>query len=217
MLYGIAVRMVGLMRLHKESTYDLPLDATPDQVVEAESARRTFWLIIHHEVHVAAGTDRPTGFSGSDITARLPCDEDSFSFGTFVPTEARCVLAGTAAQVEAGAQSEPTPSLFATLVRAGSYFGAAARYGCKTDHPDSLPPWMPGSECAHLLAHLYAPTLIFRSADRTYLRQTTHSRLRWKNGRNPFHLGIASLSRTCEGIELMVPTWVSYVARSFFV
>lgn len=42
---GIAVRMVGIMRLHREETYDLLPDATPDAVVDSEVARRTFWSI----------------------------------------------------------------------------------------------------------------------------------------------------------------------------
>jgi hypothetical protein len=46
---GIAVRMAGVLRLHREETFRLPPSASPDEVVKAESGRRTFWVIQNHE------------------------------------------------------------------------------------------------------------------------------------------------------------------------
>jgi hypothetical protein len=46
---GIAVRMAGVLRLHREETYKLAPDATADDIVHSESARRTFWVIQNHE------------------------------------------------------------------------------------------------------------------------------------------------------------------------
>lgn len=46
---GVAVRMAGVLRLHREETYLLATDAPADDVVQAESARRTFWVIQNHE------------------------------------------------------------------------------------------------------------------------------------------------------------------------
>lgn len=46
---GIAVRMAGILRLHREETYRLPEGSTADDVVKAERGRRTFWVIQNHE------------------------------------------------------------------------------------------------------------------------------------------------------------------------
>jgi hypothetical protein len=41
MYMGIACRMAGQLRLHREETYRLPPDALPEEVIAAEGARRT--------------------------------------------------------------------------------------------------------------------------------------------------------------------------------
>ncbi|KIW20115.1 hypothetical protein PV08_00690 [Exophiala spinifera] len=41
MQMGIAVRMAGILKLHRESTYDLPDSATAEERIASESARRT--------------------------------------------------------------------------------------------------------------------------------------------------------------------------------
>ena len=41
MQMGISVRMAGLLKLHRESTYSLPPNATPEECIASESARRT--------------------------------------------------------------------------------------------------------------------------------------------------------------------------------
>ncbi len=42
---GISSTMAGMLRLHREDTYALPPDAAPDDVVRAEEARRTLWMM----------------------------------------------------------------------------------------------------------------------------------------------------------------------------
>jgi hypothetical protein len=37
--------VAGILRLHREETYELPCEATPDAIVDSEVARRTFWPI----------------------------------------------------------------------------------------------------------------------------------------------------------------------------
>jgi hypothetical protein len=46
---GVAVRMAALLKLHREETYQLAADASADQIVRAESARRSFWMIQSQE------------------------------------------------------------------------------------------------------------------------------------------------------------------------
>lgn len=37
--------VAGLLRLHREETYNLPANATTEEIVKAEIARRTFWVL----------------------------------------------------------------------------------------------------------------------------------------------------------------------------
>jgi hypothetical protein len=41
----IDVAVASILCLHREETYSLPPDATADEVVDSEMARRTFWII----------------------------------------------------------------------------------------------------------------------------------------------------------------------------
>ncbi|GAA6048766.1 hypothetical protein JCM3770_003953 [Rhodotorula araucariae] len=70
MLMGIAARIAGLLCLHKEATYVLPEDAPPEHVIQAEVARRTFWLIASQE-DLTSGRSRQAPFAISDIDAFL--------------------------------------------------------------------------------------------------------------------------------------------------
>lgn len=122
---GIAIRMAGLLRLHREETYRLPDHATANQIVDAEVARRTFWMLENYE-NLHSGYSSPISFSYQDITVLLPCDERDFSFGV-IPSE-RAALMGTpaAAEHEASTRSK-SRSLFATLIQAHNLWGQVAR------------------------------------------------------------------------------------------
>lgn len=177
---GVAVRMASILRLHREETYALPAHASAEQVIRAESARRTFWMI-HSQENLQAGYSSPAPFPPEDITARLPCDEHAFAFG--VPAVARSVLQGTASalqQQQALSASSPTtdPSanaspppppltstnqcLFATLIQTHTLWGHVARRACRADLKASraalttapLPPWDPESEYHVLVQQL---------------------------------------------------------------
>lgn len=39
------MEVAGILRLHREETYNLPPDATTDEIVDSETARRTFWVL----------------------------------------------------------------------------------------------------------------------------------------------------------------------------
>ncbi|KAF1809996.1 hypothetical protein P152DRAFT_145483 [Eremomyces bilateralis CBS 781.70] len=141
---GIAVRMAGLLRLHREETYILPQGASADEVVNKERARRTFWVIQNHD-NLYTQQHLPVSFAKSDITTLLPGEENDFAFGR-VPPE-RAALEGTSpAQRKRSLTSLPTRSLFATLIQAHDLWGMIARdaYGDTHDSPtlDSNP-WEP--------------------------------------------------------------------------
>ncbi|CAK7223802.1 hypothetical protein SCUCBS95973_005304 [Sporothrix curviconia] len=126
---GIAVRMAGMLRLHREETYRLPAhleaDQVVDAVVDAERARRTFWCIQNHD-NLYTQANLPRSFAKSDITTLLPGEETDFAFGR-VPAQ-RAALAGTVPALrDASLTSLPTQSLFSTLIQAHDLWGIIAR------------------------------------------------------------------------------------------
>lgn len=122
---GIAVRMAGSLRLHREETYVLPNNATADEIVESELARRTFWMLENHD-NLHSGHNSPVSFSLSDITTLLPCEEQELAFGT-APKE-RAALMGTALAINNNKLTKsPSRSLFATLIQCHNIWGQIAR------------------------------------------------------------------------------------------
>ncbi|KAB5581297.1 fungal-specific transcription factor domain-containing protein [Coniochaeta sp. 2T2.1] len=122
---GIAIRLAGILHLHREEAYRLPETATNEEIVYSEVARRTFWMLETFE-NLHSGSDSPISFSYSDITVLLPCDEHEFTFGTR-PTH-RAALMGTPPAVANPALTcLPLRSLFATLLQTHSLWGRVAR------------------------------------------------------------------------------------------
>ncbi|GAA5860441.1 hypothetical protein JCM8547_000304 [Rhodosporidiobolus lusitaniae] len=153
MLLGVAVRMSGILRLHREETYALPPDAEQDEVVRSELARRTFWILVAHD-NLTSTSHRPASFSFSEISTKLPSDEDSLAFGT--QPAARASLAGTAAALQDPASVNlPSRPLFASMVGAHVLFGKVATFASSEAIPAGLP-WEPESEYARLSGELAA-------------------------------------------------------------
>lgn len=122
---GIAVRMAGTLRLHREETYYLPEGAAADKVVESEVIRRTFWMLQNHE-DLFSGLHSPSSFSLGDITTLLPCEEQDFAFG-IAPFE-RAALMGTPPAIKHEELTKsPSRSLFATLIQSHNIWGQIAR------------------------------------------------------------------------------------------
>ncbi|CAN8096026.1 unnamed protein product [Discula destructiva] len=142
---GVAVRMAALLKLHREETYGLSPAAPVEQVIRAESARRTFWMI-HSQENLQAGYSSPAPFPSEDITARLPCDEHDFAFG--VHPAPRSVLAGTVpSQLQPDAAKSQHRCLFATLIQSHNLWGRVARRACRSDlKMGGAQPWEPTSE-----------------------------------------------------------------------
>ncbi|CAJ2508930.1 Uu.00g139560.m01.CDS01 [Anthostomella pinea] len=122
---GIAVRLAGILRLHREESYRLPETATKEQIVYSEVARRTFWVLETFE-NLHSGSDLPIAFSYGDITVLLPCDERDFTFG--VRPIQRAALMGTPPAAEdPGLTWLGSRSLFAALLQTHSLWGQVAR------------------------------------------------------------------------------------------
>lgn len=144
---GIAVRMAGVLRLHREETYNLPPDASATDVVNAERARRTFWVIQNHD-NLYTQKHLPASFAKTDITTLLPSSEDDFAFGR-VPL-VRAALAGTMpARQNSSLVLLPSRSLFATLVQAHDFWGTIARDFSQDEENANtsveMQPWVPDS------------------------------------------------------------------------
>ncbi|CZR58238.1 related to general repressor of transcription [Phialocephala subalpina] len=154
---GIAVRMAGMLRLHREETYDLPENYTAEDVINAEMARRTFWMLESQD-NLHSGYTTPTSFSLSDITTLLPCEERDFAFGV-VPRE-RTALTGTLAAVrKPDTVHTCSRSLFATLIQAHNLWGQVARRAVTSGDRQAgelFKPWDNRSDYATLLISLQA-------------------------------------------------------------
>ena len=122
---GIAVQLAGILRMHREETYRLPANATTEEIVYAEVARRTFWMLETFE-NLHYGSDSPVVFSYPDITVLLPCDEREFLFG--IQPQTRAALDGTPPAVENPELIRlPMRPLFATLLQTHNLWGKVAR------------------------------------------------------------------------------------------
>lgn len=122
---GIAVRLAGILRVHREETYALSTTATREEVVYSEVARRTFWMLETFE-NLHSGSDSPIAFSYSDITVLLPCHEHDFTFGTQPLT--RAALVGTPpATADPSLISLPGRSLFSVLLQTHNFWGKVAK------------------------------------------------------------------------------------------
>ncbi|KIV78649.1 hypothetical protein, variant [Exophiala sideris] len=140
---GIAVRMAGTLGLHLEETYALSADATGLAVIDAEVARRTFWIIQGQEC-LHAGPGAISSFSLQDITALLPCDERDFAFG--IASSARAALDETApARNDVALCSHSSRSLFAALIQVQNLWSEVARYPCSGYNAERDLPWNPQS------------------------------------------------------------------------
>ncbi|KAI6083512.1 hypothetical protein F4821DRAFT_192143 [Hypoxylon rubiginosum] len=122
---GIAIRLAGILRLHREETYRLPTLATNEEIVYSEVARRTFWMLETFE-NLHSGSDSPIAFSYNDITVLLPCDEREFTFG-IRPTERAALMGTPPATYNPALTRLPSRSLFATLLQTHSLWGRVAR------------------------------------------------------------------------------------------
>jgi hypothetical protein len=151
---GVAVRMAGILRLHREETYYVSDDACPEEVVRSEAARRTFWMLENHD-SLYSGYTSLASFSLGDITTLLPCEEHEFAFG--ISPRDRAALEGTAAAAAAASNGRPggeqgspslspsrSRSLFATLIQCHNLWGQIARRVARNEIGHQSPPKSPG-------------------------------------------------------------------------
>ncbi|RDW80196.1 hypothetical protein BP6252_04834 [Coleophoma cylindrospora] len=152
---AIAIKMAGILCLHKEETYKLSETATSDDVVNSEIARRTFWMLESQD-NLHSGHNTPASFSLADITTLLPCEESDFAFG-LVPQERAALLGTRAAAANPALTKIPSRSLFASLIQTHNLWGQVARRACRNDSGTAgvdLEPWNSSSEYVRLTVAL---------------------------------------------------------------
>lgn len=138
---GIAIRMACLMRLHREEAYRLQ-NPTQERIVEAESARRTLWML-HSQDNLHSGPRSPVSLAASDITTLLPASEEDFEAGTEPRT--RAALEDTpSGNKNPHLVSHAQRSLFASLIQAHHYWGIISRRVAA--HDKNQRPWDEGSD-----------------------------------------------------------------------
>ncbi|KAL2753952.1 hypothetical protein ACRALDRAFT_2108436 [Sodiomyces alcalophilus JCM 7366] len=141
---GIATRLAVLMHLHREECYVLSNNATKEEIIKAESARRTMWML-HSQDNLHCGAKSPTSLAASDITCLLPCAEEEFADGR--QPLSRAALEDTPpARDNEGLIHHPGRSLFATLIQAHYYWGKVVRGA--TVSAKSPAPWDESSDFA---------------------------------------------------------------------
>ncbi|KIW04856.1 uncharacterized protein PV09_04038 [Verruconis gallopava] len=152
---GIAVRMAAMLKLHREETYQLRDGASEEEIIDAEMARRTFWMIQSQD-NLHSGYNSPAPFSLDDITALLPCEELDFLFGV-VPQERAALQNTVPAIANPSLTGSSKRSLFATLIQAHSLWGRVARKAAGPSRVSSTPlpsPLSPSSEYGKIVQDL---------------------------------------------------------------
>lgn len=158
--------MALFLQLHLEKTYELPENAIQDDIVQAETARRTFWILQGHD-NLHSGPLTPHGIDIRDVTALLPCDDDDFSFAINPPRRAAVTGSGAADEtpmiptpsqsgVSGVANSDPNPpaSMLGTLVQVQNFWGRVARGYLRRDFGGNLPIWNRDSKFQCLVREL---------------------------------------------------------------
>ena len=70
---GIATRMASLMRLHREETYErITPSSTPEEIIRAESARRTMVCHTFPRMLLRSLTQRPLYHGRGIVLSRAP-------------------------------------------------------------------------------------------------------------------------------------------------
>ncbi len=154
---GCAVRMAGILRLHREESFRLEQDASSDEVIAAEVARRTFWMIVSQD-SLHSGDLAPAAFSLPDISTLLPSEESDFAFG-HAPRHRAALARTAAARTEPNLVHAPSRSLFATLIQAHDFWGRVTRCACSEERDlqgASAGPWERGSAYEELVGELGA-------------------------------------------------------------
>ncbi|KAI9825927.1 MAG: hypothetical protein M1819_000446 [Sarea resinae] len=137
---GMAIRMVQILDLWEEDTR--PADSWSSQeFIVAEARRRTAWTCFLIESLLSGGKGRKRTLTSKDMLIQLPCDDESFVFGSPVVCER---LDGS---VAGAPRSKPIGQLgiLAYSIRVADIWGDIASWAC-SNTVDCQKPWDETSE-----------------------------------------------------------------------
>lgn len=148
MLLGIAIRMAMELHMDRESlTFtNATKPLTPEEWIDLEVRRRTYWTLFLIDRYQCAGHGRPHAIRSDEIAIQLPCTEESFNTGQPYTT---LHLNGDSVEQE-GVIRYPVGQLgtWAYVIRVTDVMGHVTTFMQKSKRktPAKLPPWDPRSD-----------------------------------------------------------------------
>lgn len=120
---GIAVRMVQMMGICSEASVASD-SLSPDAFISAEESRRTAWTCFLMESLLSGGGGRSRILKASDMDIQLPCEDESFVFGSPV----QCELLSMTSSAPSSTIGVSRPSILAFTVRIADLWGNIAAW-----------------------------------------------------------------------------------------
>ncbi|SPN99974.1 related to general repressor of transcription [Cephalotrichum gorgonifer] len=146
---AISIRLAVLMELHRESAYAIS-NPSREQIVVAESARRTLWMLYDQD-SLHSGPTSPASLVSDNIDTLLPCSEGDFDSGR-EPSHRAALEDLPQACGELKLTFDSGQSLFASLIQIRHIWGIIAKSAMNFER--SLYPWDSQSEFSKRAAKL---------------------------------------------------------------
>ncbi|CAA9965981.1 Fungal-trans multi-domain protein [Pyrenophora teres f. maculata] len=146
---GMAIRLVEVMDLTRETGIPRNRVPTREEFIEAEVRRRTAWTCFLMDSLLSGGKGRKRSLTAADMSIQLPCEREDFVFG-----EPKCTP-----QLDNTQRMPPVAlpvgdiGIIGYSMRAANIWGKVARWACSEDLKSELP-WSSTSQLQHLIYEL---------------------------------------------------------------
>ncbi|USP79670.1 hypothetical protein yc1106_06944 [Curvularia clavata] len=146
---GMAIRLVEVMDLTRETGIPRNRVPTREEFIEAEVRRRTAWTCFLMDSLLSGGKGRKRSLTAADMSIQLPCEREDFVFG-----EPKCTP-----QLDNTQRMPPVAlpigeiGIIGYSMRAANIWGKVARWACNEDLKSELP-WSSSSQFQQLIYEL---------------------------------------------------------------
>ncbi|CAN9181504.1 unnamed protein product [Alternaria alternata] len=146
---GMAIRLVEVMDLTRETGIPRNRVPTREEFIEAEVRRRTAWTCFLMDSLLSGGKGRKRSLTATDMKIQLPCEREDFVFGEPVCTP----------QLDNTQRMPPVALPLGELgiigysMRAANIWGKVARWACSDELKSELP-WASSSQFQQLIYEL---------------------------------------------------------------
>ncbi|KAI4628027.1 hypothetical protein J4E80_002163 [Alternaria sp. BMP 0032] len=146
---GMAIRLVEVMDLTRETGIPRNRVPTREEFIEAEVRRRTAWTCFLMDSLLSGGKGRKRSLTHADMKIQLPCEREDFVFGEPVCTP----------QLDNTQRMPPVAlpvgeiGIIGYSMRAANIWGKVARWACSEDLKSELP-WASSSQFQQLIYEL---------------------------------------------------------------